>query len=324
VSLAGGALGLPFEPKSYYRRSFLLKVWLTSAREGKRVSRATWLVTILAIGFLLPAGIPNVGLDPTYFFIMVIVLFAWFLLEWEKVRSLPMKSDWYEIALGLTAIIAIYAFKAFRATSFGILDMLIVLLGAVTLTFGLRALKSFWVPVAYGVVLLAGYQIEGLLPNYSALQGWLAGVMTSAVNLLGIGATVSGQIVTMNLPNGIPITLEVSSACTGLQGILAFGMLSTMALLDMKPRASRLVPIFAIGFIGAFLINIVRLLVVFLTFEYFGISAGETMHVYFGYLIFLVWVLAFWALAFKYLVPTHPVPAKIIAGAKAPPGPSGL
>jgi len=109
----------------------------------------------------------------------------------------------------------------------------------------------------------------------------------------------------MILPNGSPIFLEVSGACTGLQGILAFGMLSTMSLLDLKPRISRLVPIFTIGFLGAFLINILRLLVVFLTFEYFGLDAGTTMHIYFGYLLFVGWVLAFWALAFRYLVPSN-------------------
>jgi exosortase/archaeosortase family protein len=53
------------------------------------------------------------------------------------------------------------------------------------------------------------------------------------------------------------------------------------------------IPIFAIGFIGAFLANIVRLLVICLTFFSFGVDAGVAMHVYSGYVVFVVWVLAF-------------------------------
>jgi exosortase/archaeosortase family protein len=71
----------------------------------------------------------------------------------------------------------------------------------------------------------------------------------------------------------------------------------------MKPRMSRLIPIFAIGFAGAFLINILRLFIVFLTFEFLGPSAGATVHVYLGYTLFIVWVLVFWSIAFRFLSP---------------------
>jgi len=123
------------------------------------------------------------------------------------------------------------------------------------------------------------------------------------MRVLGIGASVSGHLVVLN-PNGSsPLYLDVQSDCTGLQGILAFGMLSIMALLDLKPKISKLIPLLVVGFAGAFLINILRLIVVFLTFEFLGADAGTTMHVYFGYVIFIAWVMVFWTLAFRYLAP---------------------
>ncbi|HEV2138469.1 MAG TPA: archaeosortase/exosortase family protein [Nitrososphaerales archaeon] len=262
----------------------------------------------VAAGFLLPGFIPNVGLDYAYFFIIVVVLFAWFLIKWDSVKAISRRSNKLEMALGLGAIGAIYTYKIYKASSVGILDLIIIFLGAAVFTFGLRSLKKFWVPAAYGIVLLAGYQIEAYTPNYVALQDWLAGVMAASMRALGISASLQGHLVIMNIVNGSPIILDVSSECTGLQGILAFGLLSTMTLLDFKPKLSRIVPIFAAGFLGAFLINVVRLIVVFLTFEYLGIDAGNTMHVYFGYLIFIAWVLAFWTIAFKYLVPARPLP----------------
>lgn len=271
--------------------------------DGMNISRAQLLTLTMTAGFILPAAIPSIGLDYPYFFIFALVLFAWFLIKWESIRSITSRSRTYEVLLGVAAIGADYSFNAVRGSRVGLVDFMIIFLASVAAIYGFRAFKLFWVPVAYGIVLLAGYQIENILPNYVALQDWLAGVMVGSMNALGIGAALSGHLVTLTQANGTPLTLDIASDCTGLQGILAFGMLSTMALLDMKPRISRLVPLFAVGFLGAFLINIVRLVVVFLTFEYLGVDAGTTMHVYFGYIIFIVWVLAFWAIAFRYLGP---------------------
>jgi len=257
----------------------------------------------LLVGFLLPEGIPSVGLDYPYFFLLSIVLIAWFIMKWDSVKQITARSQPFEMVLALGVIGVLYAFKAYEVARFGLIDLIVVFLGAVVFTYGLRSLKLFWVPVAYGLVLLAGYQIETYTPNYVSLQNWLAGVMVGGVSLFGIAASASGTIVTLHVPNQTPIMLDITGECSGLQGILAFGLLSTMALLDFKPRRSRLVPIFLIGFLGAFLINILRLLVEFLTFEYGGISAGETMHFYFGYVVFIAWVLVFWAIAFKYLAP---------------------
>lgn len=267
-----------------------------------QLSRATAFAVSLIAVFLAPAIIPGVGIFDIYFFIIVLVLLAWFSIKWKAVRELKTKGSVLEVALGVAAVMGLYAYKIHGQTTFGILDDTI-LFGAIALAFyGLRSFKLFWVPTVYGVVLLFGYQVEGLIPNYLAMQDWLAGIMASAMNLMGIASTVSGHLVTLSSSGG-PLALDVQGDCTGLQGILAFGLLSTMSVLDIKPRMSRLVPIFIIGFLGAFLINIVRLFLVFVTFEYLGVAAGTTVHVYAGYALFIVWVLAFWSIAFRYLGP---------------------
>lgn len=250
-------------------------------------------------------AIPGVGLDYEFFVITVFVLLAWFIFKWERVKEISQKGGKTEILLGASLIAADYAFNALRGSSVGIVDLLVIFLGTSTAFYGLRSLKFFWVPATYGIILLLGYQIENLTPNYVVLQDWLAGVMTSILNAVGISSTVTGEVISMNMPNGPPLLLEVGGPCTGLQGILAFGMLSTMTLLDLKPKMSRLIPIFVIGFAGAFLINIVRLLAMFLTYEFAGVEAGTIMHIYVGYFTFIVWVVSFWALAFRYLAPVQ-------------------
>ena len=280
----------------------------------------------IAVAFLLPLAIPGVGLDynSSFFLITVFVLLAWFIFRWDRVKGITQRSGRMEILLGASVIAIDYAFNTLRGSSVGVLDLLVVFLGTVVAFYGLGSLKLFWVPAAYGIVLLIGYEVENVIPNLVALQDWLASVMASVLNAVGISSTAAGELVSMNTPSGTPILLDVQGTCTGLEGILAFGLLSTMTLLDLKPKMSRVIPIFAIGFAGAFLTNILRLLVEFLTYEYAGADAGLTMHVYFGYFVFIAWVVGFWAIAFRYLVPMKRNRSPGSGGLGGDPNPSSI
>jgi len=282
------------------------------------LGRADLFLLSLGASFLISLGIPGVGIDFTYFFILCIVLFAWFILKWDAVKALQGRGTTAEILVGIAVVASIYGYKIVTATRLGILDMVIIFAGVVLAFYGLRSFKLFWVPAAYGVVLILGYQIEAIVPNFVLLQNWMASVMASSMRAIGVGATVTGQYVQLASPSG-PILLSVESDCTGIQGILAFGMLSTMSVLDVKAKPSRLAVVFAIGFIGAFLINIVRLFGVFLAFDFLGSDIGTQVHVYLGYTLFIVWVLAFWSLAFKYLVPRPSTTAVMTPATLAPP-----
>lgn len=269
------------------------------------MSRPNAYLLALTVAFLLPLGIPGVGIDFTYFFIFILVFFAWLIMKWNSFQSITNKSSLWQTVLGLSVVAAIYAEKIALSTREGILDMVIIFSALALAFFGIRSFKLFWVPAMYGVVLLLGYQIENDIPNYVALQDWMAGLMASAMSAIGVASTATGSIVALTSSSGTPLLLNVESDCTGIQGVLAFGLLSTMALVDVKPKLSRLIPIFVIGFIGVFLINILRLFLVFVTFEYFGVSLGNEVHVYAGYTLFVVWILIFWSLAFKYM-PARP------------------
>ena len=217
-------------------------------------------------------------------------------------RILRTRGSLPEIGFGSAIVIVDYLQNIYFGSRLGLLDMLFIFCGVVLAFYGVKSFKLFWVPAAYGIVLLAGYQLETIVPNFVALQNWMANVMATAMSLLGVHSVVTGHIVYLN-SGGNELALNVEGDCTGVQGILAFGMLSTMAVLDIKAKMSKLIPLFVMGFVGAFLINIVRLFGVFLAFEYLGVEIGTDVHVYLGYLLFIVWVMVFWSLAFKYLMP---------------------
>jgi exosortase len=268
-----------------------------------KLTRADWFAFATAVGFLVPVAIPNVGIDTEFWIITVFVFLAWFIFRWDGVKGISSKGGKAEVLLGASLILADYAFNGLRRSPVGIVDLLVIFAGTIISFYGIRSLRFFWVPATYGIVLLLGYEIENIAPGFVALQDWLAGVMGWILNALGISSTVTGEFVSMSTPHGTPILLEVGGPCTGVQGIIAFGMLSTMALLDLKPTKARLIPIFAIGFLGAFLINIVRLLVMFLVYEYASLDVATTVHIYLGYVVFIAWVVVFWGIAFRYLAP---------------------
>ena len=292
-------------PKHFVHPPFYRKSAHLLRRDTIPLTRAQAFVLTLTCAFFLPLAIPGVGLDVEFFIITAFVLLAWFIFKWDMVKGITNRGGRLEVLLGVSLVAADYAFNAYRASPVGVVDLLLIFLATIFIFYGARSIRFFWVPATYGLILLLGYHIEDLTPNYVALQDWLAGVMTSILNAVGVSSTVAGEFVSMNAPGRAPIVLDVGGPCTGLQGIIAFGMLSTMTLLDFKPRMSRVVPIFAIGFVGAFLINIVRLLVMFLTYEFTSLDVAATAHIYLGYLVFVAWVVAFWAVSFRFFSPVQ-------------------
>ena len=80
------------------------------------IGRAQAFVIGVTAAFLAPSAIPNVGIDYTYFFIMVLVLFAWFTLKWTNVKSLSLRGGLVEVVLGAAAIASVYGYKIFTQT----------------------------------------------------------------------------------------------------------------------------------------------------------------------------------------------------------------
>ncbi len=275
---------------------------MTNMRLTRLTHPQLFLVSVLA-SILLPALIPRVGLDYPYLFIFMITIATWFALKWDAVKTLATRGATLEVGAGIGVISLDYLQNFIFGSRFGLIDMLVTFSAVVVAFFGIRAFKLFWVPATYGIVLLLGYQLENIIPNFVTLQDWLASVMVSALTLFGVTATTLGHLVAIQTSSG-PMILDVQSDCTGIQGVLAFGMLSTMTILDIKKSWKRLIPLFIIGFVGVFLINILRLFVVFLTFEFAGIALGTTMHLFVGYILFVAWVMAFWWMSFKYMSPS--------------------
>jgi exosortase/archaeosortase family protein len=246
---------------------------------GKRYTEL-FVASLLAVLFV-PYVIPTVTVNETWVFVLGLTLFAWLIIKWDAVISLTKRSSLIEFVAGIGVVVAIMAENFALHKEFGLIDLTVTVAAVVVAFYGFRSWKFFLVPALYLVILIGGYQLESSLPSFTGLEIWEASLMANFMSTIGVNTSVSGNIVTLAGSAGF-ISLEVASACTGIKGILAFGMLSSMAVLDIKVSVKRLILILSIGFIGVFFMDLVRLAVIFMSFYYLGTTAGEVVHIYLG------------------------------------------
>jgi exosortase/archaeosortase family protein len=257
------------------------------------------------------------GTSLTFIVVVPCTLLIWFAARWDEIAGIGETSKLPEklLGLGIYALdIAyniltndIWGYRYFvlgiprgpDEIGFGLIDMLAAFLSVCIIFYGLRGLKHFKLPTAYLAILIVGNQLENMITEVAFLQNFLANLITSMLNTLGISTSVNGNLVTVNRI-GQPLAIDAS--CTGIKSILAYGSLAVLMILDVKTTNKRKALSTAVGFIGTFLVNILRLLTIFLVVYFIGIDAGMTVHIYLGYSLFIVWVLIFWSIAFKYLL----------------------
>jgi exosortase/archaeosortase family protein len=241
------------------------------------------------------------GASLTFTFVVLTTLLVWFSLKWDSLKALQSKTSYVEIGVGIAIVAGNFLRNLVGRQGFGLVDMLVTFVGLALAFYGTRAFRFFLLPSAYILILIVGYRLENTVQDLSGLEAWQAGIMVSLMSSLGIGASLSGNTVALN--GASTIFLQIQGPCTGIKGVLAFGTLASMAVLDLKASRTKIALVLALGFIGTFLVNILRLGTIFLETYYLGVDTGLKMHTYLGYALFIVWVLIFWSAAFRFLIP---------------------
>jgi exosortase/archaeosortase family protein len=235
-------------------------------------SRTQQFLILLMLGFFNPLTLFFFQTSLTFIIIVPFTLLIWFAARWENIVQIEDKATRFEMFLGF----GIYAANIIRNIAmlpnqpmFGLMDMLIAFVSVVIAFYGIKAIRDFKLPTAYNI-------------------------MTFLLNSLAINATVDGNLVTLLQSSGSPIRLVIDAPCTGIKGMLAYGSLAILMTLDVKTTKKRKVICTIIGLIGTFVINILRLFVIFLAFNYLGTEVGKAFHVHLGYRLLIIWIIIFW------------------------------
>lgn len=268
------------------------------------------------------------------FFIWLIALEL--ILDWEKLQTskitklfsartfafiitlaLPTIYVWISNYLGLNAIITDVARQsgvqwwdlmalAIEYLVFAVFYCLIVLL-----SFGVKGLKSFSVPLFFLLVVGALYTIDNLYPygQFTLFQFLVPTTTTLAaavLNLMGYNTTLTTQtnplqgtlpLLTATDPNN-PVrsaTFAVAWPCAGIESLLIFTVVVLLFLKRMPISWKAKIGYFAVGAAVTYVINILRIVAIFMIGMDYGVRSEqvELFHFYYGPLYAIAWIVAY-------------------------------
>ena len=271
-------------------------------------------VALLLLTYFNPLTLLILGTSWTFLLATIMTLLVWIGVKWEKITSSELRGNFLETLLGVALILGNFGrnfLGLFGGGSFGLVDMLVVFAGVSIIFYGIRGFKMLSLPALYFVIMIVAYRAEFAIQEVRTLEYALAGLMANFLGGFGIQAQVIDNIVRLSTPHGV-YNLQIDGPCTGIKGMLAYGSLASLMLVDMGGTRNRKLLVVAIGFLGTFVVNLVRLGAIFLTIYAAGLETGLAVHTFLGYGLFLSWVIIFWTIALPYIRPQiGPVSAAI-------------
>jgi exosortase/archaeosortase family protein len=183
--------------------------------------------------------------------------------------------------------------------SIGELSLLISGIGVIIFTlFGFRSLI---LPVSIPFIAVMGYGVyEAFLRNQDWITAPLIPFITNItiilLNFLGISSVTNGNIISFMSQTGSPIYLSIVSDCTGIWSLGTFTV-AVIIVLSSFPASitKKSLLLIAIGYLGTFIANITRILMIALTGYFFGpVGVLENVHVHIGWIVFSLWMIIFW------------------------------
>ena len=119
---------------------------------------------------------------------------------------------------------------------------------------------------------------------------------------LGIQAEVTDTALYLSRAGSdFPIPVYISWNCVGWQSFILFGITLITGLQGRIPRRRKL-QVIAVGLLGTFWMNLLRMSSVAMVAYFFGRLPAVIFHDYGGTLIILVWLVVFWYALFNYFL----------------------
>lgn len=201
------------------------------------------------------------------------------------------------VLLGLAFVIPL-------STDFFLLRLLVAWVGLFAVCFGQAALIPLILLATYAFtiyfpILVDNYLAVGFISTAVAPVAWL-------VRLSGLHIVSGSQTFQFSLPSGLPIVVQVASACAGPTTMAVFVVIFTLMMLDLPLPWPRAVQVFLLGVVGTWLQNVIRIVIILGCGYFWGYNALETAHYWTVYVMFPLWYLLFVSIYFRCVKKTAP------------------
>jgi len=180
-----------------------------------------------------------------------------------------------------------------RASFYNVVNYAAFVLGLFLIFFEISALKEALSPVFLIVAAsLNSVLFDWLEPLLSPYINHFVSLMSFILRTLGMNVvTQYPNVIIINTPHGLVPAL-FTWGCVASSSIV-FSMILVVLLLEetAPPRTKFIWAV--VGILGTLALNILRIVIIFLSYQLYGFETGETVHWYLGYALFITWLALF-------------------------------
>jgi exosortase/archaeosortase family protein len=243
--------------------------------------------------------------------VLIIAFYGFFflLLKDQKLRSAKEPKRLQKILGLIVAIGSFFTYYALilvipRVAFYGGANYIVFLFGLFLVFFDSSALKEAFTPIFFIATATSSSLVAAWLkPYFSPYLSPMAYQIVNILNVLGVHASLydsgSAPILSFSSLSGSLVLASFVYECIGVYSALVFSIVLVIVLFEdpsgLKVRLSACV----IGVLGTFVLNIVRITVIFLTDFFYGAEAGATVHYVIGYALFSAWLVFFLYVYYK-------------------------
>jgi exosortase/archaeosortase family protein len=193
-------------------------------------------------------------------------------------------------------LIPLFSFTYTIVDPYGIANYVLHLLGLFLVFFSLQALREAFSPLFLIIATTSSFFIsESLAPALSPiLIPFFMHVIDALLKILGYNITTNYSMRTMTLQTWRgPVPAIFDWGCVGVYSTLVFTIILIVILFEEKSILRTKILWAVIGVIGTNIVNVIRVLTIFLTDYAFGAEAGAQVHYFVGYVLFITWLVIF-------------------------------
>lgn len=245
------------------------------------------------------------------FFILGLIIF------WLKIVNGNLREPSYSPKLNekiIGAACALFGFSlSFYSAPRGII-FAFIFLGISLFLFGLNSTNQFYLPTI--VLVLFGlneyFYMEFqqlLLPMSGSFTTVLTAFLTTFFAFLGVnistityntlsGVLTNSSLISFHDLHENPVSVIFNPQCSGIEGVILYTIMCLLILPDLPIKRNKKIIYGVIGFAGSFIINVVRILAIFVAGVLWGLDGVLVFHKI-GYGFFVVWSTMFWYIVSK-------------------------
>jgi len=257
------------------------------AEERKEENIATRIIDVLTLRGKLKPLLPIAG--------VVIILLVGFYNIFISNKQYLGSNDY--VALILAGVLVIYNFiprKYHTERDFAFLFSILLFVFLVIPTTLLNLTSdhvdtnsplTYYLLSAPTVALVSLFGIPAVTPGYNQFYGEVA------YNTIELTGTDGGVMF-----------LGISLSCSGLYSVAIFvSAFIAFIAIEYKRVNRKVLGLLGLGILLAWIANILRMAIIVVVGRYYGSSTMVWVHNNIGEIIFMIWVIAFWLVMFKYL-----------------------